>query len=1202
MNLRLILFFTTIIVYSKDIQSQGFTWDRFTKNDGLLFPNSTQEIFQDNKGYLILCSENSITRFDGLTFINFRDVSNPNAIYPNQLTILTNEEFVFNTYNSLGKLNFKTGTFQYEKNDSCLTLQFDSVRHGIKDEGALINNKGYRIFSRDRSHKYSNRSNDTLFYQYNGKISWLIIPKGLVRDFDGNYNNYRRDYPSKCLFADHKKNIYIKLIDTLNLRKHYFEFYDGKLIKLFDTELNSIRVIRDNSNNYWIIGSNQILCFSNNKLIKKYSTDPKRNLTDFSGSIPIHDSKNNIWISNPKGLIKLNINEIIQYEDHGRHIPESIRSNFDMNGNQIVESYKEYENFYRAFAIDHYDNIITGERIFDGVRFSNISSNTMFKEMFENTKNTNLPRISCCFVDNENNVWYGTNCGLIKATPIPFKVTDVHPSYNENDLELIYTGKGNTRVYHCYDVIKRKQTLKIFKKDSVIYNKSFNGSTSDADVNFFHAPNFFFYSFIDSNEKNKLVCVTKNQEINYISEDNYNNYKLLYKNNDSVVFVQSNKLILFTNDKFIKINIPTQLSKRLFFMFDNLEESRIILKDFTELKINKDLSLDTSRFFGINNSEAIIAMTCMDNPKNQIILTKNLEWYLLKDYRKIIKLKLNSIEPLSALRFENADFNYFREIITASFYFGEGVVTFFVDENKKEIRLINHLKYKDGLIDFSDNQLYYQADYVCLYNYYIDEFKIFTYNNFVKGNLEKYFGYYNYRVILDNSVSFFHDSNETFVNGYISYLGERGINLYRPKIDLLGISWAHEGTIQEITSFNDKIEIPYDLINGIFIDFKIICLSDAKNAKYKYRLLGLDESWRPEEKYSINSNAKYPYLNPGTYTFQVIACNNHGFWNEKPAEFSFTILPPWNRTWWAYTMYVFAGAAAIRGYLKNRTKKLEKEKQKLEKTVEERTAEIAEQKHLIEEKNKEITDSIHYAQKIQHTLLASTNLLNENLNDYFVLFKPKDIVSGDFYWAYKHDKGFIIITADCTGHGVPGAFMSLLSISYLNEITKEQKITQPDKVFNLLRDKIITNFNSDNSEHERKDGMDAVICNYNFNTNQLQFAAANNPLWLIRNGELHENKPDKMPVGVAAVEHKPFTLQSIDLQEGDIVYTITDGYADQFGGPKGKKFMYKQMKELIQSIAHLKMKEQKEKLESEINAWKGQAEQVDDILVIGIKI
>ena len=275
--------------------------------------------------------------------------------------------------------------------------------------------------------------------------------------------------------------------------------------------------------------------------------------------------------------------------------------------------------------------------------------------------------------------------------------------------------------------------------------------------------------------------------------------------------------------------------------------------------------------------------------------------------------------------------------------------------------------------------------------------------------------------------------------------------------------------------------------------------------------------------------------------------------------------------------------------------------QKQKRIIEIKERETQHQKHLVEAKNHEITDSINYAQNIQRTLLASESLLNENLNDYFLLYKPKDIVSGDFYWAANTTEGFILITADCTGHGVPGAFMSLLCISYLNEIVKEQKQVRPDKVFNLLRERIITNFHLGDTNKERKDGMDAVICKFNFNTNVLHLTAANNPVWIIRNKELLEYKADKMPVGVALGEQEPFTLQTIQLQKEDIVYTFSDGFADQFS-QDDKKLMKKKFKELLLSIQNKSMSEQKDFLGNYIETWRGTMEQTDDILVIGVRV
>jgi sigma-B regulation protein RsbU (phosphoserine phosphatase) len=263
--------------------------------------------------------------------------------------------------------------------------------------------------------------------------------------------------------------------------------------------------------------------------------------------------------------------------------------------------------------------------------------------------------------------------------------------------------------------------------------------------------------------------------------------------------------------------------------------------------------------------------------------------------------------------------------------------------------------------------------------------------------------------------------------------------------------------------------------------------------------------------------------------------------------------------------------------------------------------EVIHQRDLIEEKNKEVLSSIHYAKRIQKALFASDSLLTKNLPEYFVLYKPKDIVSGDFYWAEQVDSGFMLAVCDCTGHGVPGAFMSLLNISFLNEIVMERKIARPNLVFDHLREDIIKVLNPAGTIEEGKDGMDAVLCHFNFNENTVDFACANNPVWVVREGQLMEFKADKMPIGMHE-DRKPFAIQNLQLQKGDLVYLFTDGYADQFGGEKGKKFKYKQLKELFLANAGEPMQEQHKLLDRAIEDWKGELEQVDDILIIGVKI
>ena len=261
-----------------------------------------------------------------------------------------------------------------------------------------------------------------------------------------------------------------------------------------------------------------------------------------------------------------------------------------------------------------------------------------------------------------------------------------------------------------------------------------------------------------------------------------------------------------------------------------------------------------------------------------------------------------------------------------------------------------------------------------------------------------------------------------------------------------------------------------------------------------------------------------------------------------------------------------------------------------------------EQKEIIAEKQKEILDSIHYAKRIQQAMLTSESYFDEHLNaEYFIYYQPKDIVSGDFYWAVEHHNKFYIATADCTGHGVPGAFMSLLNISFLNENVIERNLKDPGQILNEQRKEIIKALNPKGSENS-KDGMDCVLCAIDIKNNILEFAAANNPVWLIRNHEIIEYKADKMPVGKYEDNAKDFKSQSIVLQKGDLIYTFTDGYADQFGGPKGKKFKYKQLENLLLFNHHLPMNQQRELLSQTINDWKGSNEQVDDILVIGVRI
>lgn len=290
---------------------------------------------------------------------------------------------------------------------------------------------------------------------------------------------------------------------------------------------------------------------------------------------------------------------------------------------------------------------------------------------------------------------------------------------------------------------------------------------------------------------------------------------------------------------------------------------------------------------------------------------------------------------------------------------------------------------------------------------------------------------------------------------------------------------------------------------------------------------------------------------------------------------------------------------------KEKQKILENQKEELEYLVKERTQEVVTQKHIIEEKNKDITDSINYAKRIQDAFLPAKELKYRLFPDAFVLFQPRDIVSGDFYWFTEKNGKRMIAAADCTGHGVPGAFMSMIGNAFLNEVVNERGMTDAGEILSELRHRVIQSLRQTGSEGQSKDGMDIALLAFNDENSSMQYSGANNPLWRIRmeNDQpvFEEFEPNKRPIGYHLGKDLPFTSHNLPVKKGDTFYIFTDGFADQFGGPKGKKFKYRQLQELLMSIQHQSMPDQEKILLEAFNKWKGEMAQIDDVLLIGIR-
>jgi len=384
---------------------------------------------------------------------------------------------------------------------------------------------------------------------------------------------------------------------------------------------------------------------------------------------------------------------------------------------------------------------------------------------------------------------------------------------------------------------------------------------------------------------------------------------------------------------------------------------------------------------------------------------------------------------------------------------------------------------------------------------------------------------------------------------------------------------------------------------------------------YSYMLEGYDDNWSRWDKISYKD---FTNLHFGRYTFRVKAKTITGI-ESGEALYHFSILKPWYVTPWMIFLYLIAALLSVAGIIMAYTRRLKNENLRLEGIVKERTAVVVKQKE-------ELESSIHYASRIQMALLPSESILSENIKNYFVLFKPRDIVSGDFYWMTKKNNRLYIVAADCTGHGVPGAFMSLLGMSFLDEIIDKEASPRADFILNQLRLHVTDSLKQIGGDDEAKDGIDMALLVLDFNTQRVEFSGAYNPCFKVRklsdseasdyeNGQ-NEN-PDgsmsngkylletifasKMPIGISSRMNEDFAFYDWALEKGISYYMFSDGYIDQFGGDQGRKFMKKNFKRLLLEIQDYPMNKQKELLDKNLKDWMGSSPQIDDILVLGIR-
>lgn len=539
---------------------------------------------------------------------------------------------------------------------------------------------------------------------------------------------------------------------------------------------------------------------------------------------------------------------------------------------------------------------------------------------------------------------------------------------------------------------------------------------------------------------------------------------------------------------------------------------------------------------------------------------------------------------------------------------------------------------KDGLTSNEYQELLFNRDSSGIWlrsNYCLEYLDVNSFENGQNLKLklwEPKDGYKDAKIsrLFEDSLAIMHTDNEVLtINLKFGEIGNNAPLVHFTKVSLDNefTDWHTKisQTVYDKTIMPSNTNLKHDQNNLTFY-FQGVTQRSNYAVSYMYKLKGLEEDYIATQ----NKSVSYPDLDPGDYEFQVKAVNEIG--ESEPISIKFHIAKPWYQTTFARIGFGALIIGAFFLFFRVRTAALRRRQLVLENKVDEATVEIKNQKQeaehqrdLVEEKNKEIMDSITYAKRLQTAILPPQKLVKEWLNDSFIFYKPKDIVAGDFYWmeTTKRNGRSVVFyaAADCTGHGVPGAMVSVVCSNALKRAIKEFDISDPGELLDKVAEIVQESF--EQSEHEVRDGMDIAVCAIDLLDRKVWFSGAHNSLYRITgedtkvpedlkvlesgNRKLVEYSANKQPVG--AFEHmEPFKTIEIQLEPGDCIYLFSDGFADQFGGDKGKKFKYKPFKQLLLDIEDKEMDSQKDILDTEFERWKGSLEQVDDVCIIGLRV
>ncbi len=968
--------------------------------------------------------------------------------------------------------------------------------------------------------------------------------------FDPNDINSLREEAVYDIYQDKGGYVWIKTenyLSRLNLRSNKFRHYEHYNDVFNFIPVNAkFSIFEDHKEQLWV-GTKDGLNYFDRKLeiFKRYRNNPNKNnsLSDNNINVIFEDSENNLWIGTDKGLNKFDW----ETESFKRYLHSEFKSNSLSNDivNAIFEDNKGYIWIATSDGLNKFDKTTETFTVYTRFLLDNTVVHTnSFTDIIQ---------------DSNNIMWIGSLQGLLK-------VEDRTKRFK------LYSETSNN-----IPLFENNYVASIYKKDNIVWI-----GTWGAGVYLFNPTT---QRSINYNTSNSEIC---NDFVHKIFEDE----------EGGIWLGTQNGLSYFD---------PL---KRTFEDVDQVKAFSVFRNNRIFDILQKDDYLWVASKFGLHQVGKDTILSYFHHSQDSIGLAADLIYDILLDKKE--NLWVATEKGLNYIDLET-------------------------DQIKTYSRLTNNLSSDEILCLYEDSV----NDYLWLgtswglnkFDLETKKSKAYTTQDGLSNNLI-------YAILADREgnlwlstnkgLSKFNPETETFSNfgisdglqsfefnhgaayqtkdGEMFFGGIDGYNSFypdsivrseiEPNIEITSVEVITERTTSRLSIGEDRqIDLSYKN-NLITIEFSVLDFTDPEKNMYAYKLEGVEDEWinLGNRRYANFSN-----LSPGKYTFKVKGANSDAVWNNQGTELNIIVDTPIWQTKFAYILYIVMAAGFIFWVFQYRTRSLRKSNQEL-KEKEQVAKQIAKQKEELTIKNKSITDSIVYAKRIQEALMPTMEHFKSILPESFILYKPKDIVSGDFFWINEKEDKIFVAVVDCIGHGVPGAFMSIIGFELLRNITDEQGIESPEEILRNLNNGVATTFGKSSERARIKDGMDIALCVIDKKKAELEFSGAFRPLYMIRNNKIEEIRGDRFSVGLLDEgENDEITNTKIKLQKNDIFYLFSDGYADQFGGPEGKKYKYRRFRHLLLTIHKLPLEQQRTYFDRSFEDWKGNHEQVDDVLIMGIR-